>query len=189
MMPSTPKVEERLYSAEEFAGIAAGYSRCELEEGRLIEMTPAGFEHGRVAGRIYEALRAYLRRNELGQVATSEVGMIVARDPDTVRGAEVVFISWTRLPRGRRVKGFLEVPPELVVEVFSPEDRWSEVERKVAEYHAFGVDLVWVADPGTETVRVFPKGADPRVTHGNGHLEAGQVLPGLEIAVASLFAD
>ena len=44
--------------------------------------------------------------------------------------------------------GFLDVAPELIVEVLSPHDRWSDVMEKLVEYFAIGVQVVWVADPG-----------------------------------------
>jgi Uma2 family endonuclease len=40
-------------------------------------------------------------------------------------------------------------PPFLCIEVLSPEDRASRIERKIADYLKFGVRYIWVIDPGT----------------------------------------
>ena len=40
-------------------------------------------------------------------------------------------------------------PPFLCIEVLSPEDRASRIERKIADYLKFGVRYIWVIDPRT----------------------------------------
>ncbi len=61
-----------------------------------------------------------------------EVGIFTRRNPDTVRGADVAFISNDRYERLDSKRGFLKVPPDLVVEVLSPDDRPGEIARKSA---------------------------------------------------------
>ena len=53
---------------------------------------------------------------------------ITERDPDTLRGADFAFYSYTQVPKGSFPKrGYLKVPPDLVVEVRSPDDRWKNI--------------------------------------------------------------
>ena len=75
----------------------------------------------------------------LGHVLAGEAGFIVRRGPDTVRGADVAFVSYRRLPKESRASGFLEVPAD-VIEVPSDDVSWADMETKIGEYHAFGVD-------------------------------------------------
>ncbi len=56
-----------------------------------------------------------------------ETGIYIRRRPDTVRSADIVFVSMQRL--SRPTKGFLTVTPELVVEIMSPDDRWQAMAR------------------------------------------------------------
>ncbi len=78
--------------------------------------------------------------------------------------------------------------PLLVVEVLGHDESWSRIETKIAEYHAFGVDCVWVADPHTCTVRIYPRGAEPGLLAVDAALDGGMLLPGFHCQVAELFA-
>jgi Uma2 family endonuclease len=64
------------------------------------------------------------------------------------------------------------VPPELVVEVLGGDVSWTDVEEKIAEYHAFGVDVAWVLDPRMLAVRVYPRAGEPMTLHGEDELTA-----------------
>lgn len=175
--------------ADDFARIAAVLGPCELVEGEIVPLAPAGMEHSEVTMRILLALVAWNRQAKKGRVLTNEIGLVVKEDPDTVRGADVLFISYKRLPAAEKWKGFLRHKPELVVEILSADVSWKKMEEKVAEYHAFGVDLVWVADPQTQSVRLYPKGKASRVLHGQDELAGGHLLPGFRCKVVEFFVD
>jgi pimeloyl-ACP methyl ester carboxylesterase len=98
-------------------------------------------------------LRAFVSEHDLGRVAVGEVGVYTRRNPDTVRGIDVIFISHQRLAQAAP-EGYLDVAPELAVEVVSPSDRWSEVMDKLAEYFAVGVLMVWLVDPRKRQIHV-----------------------------------
>lgn len=186
--------------------------RCELVRGRIVLASPTSPKHGRIEGNFYHHLRAFVEPRRLGEVLVGEVGVYTRRGPDTVRGADVLFLSterrelWERRQSERETEaGFLDVAPDLVVEVLSPSESRAAVEEKVAEYLSAGVRLVWVADPATRTVRVHrPLGdrrtfGDPRTfgdrrtledprTFGEGDILPGdEVLPGFEVEVRRLF--
>ena len=116
-----------------------------------------------------------------------EVGVFTTRNPDTVRAPDVLFLSHERDALRTRRDGFLEVAPDLVVEILSPTDRPDAVRRKLDEYFAAGVRMAWVADPGTRTVRVYRSGGEP-MTLAAGEVIAGDdVLPGFELPVDEVF--
>lgn len=163
-----------------------GVGRCELVEGRIVPMSPTNFAHGDVEGNFYDALRRHAQTRKLGKVLVGEVGVYTRRDPDTVRGADVLFISNERFARVSKDKAFLDVAPELVVEVLSPEDRAGEVARKLGEYFDAGVLLVWLADPQARTVTVYRSLTDVQQLRSGDSLEGGSVLPGFAVPVASL---
>ncbi len=159
---------------------------AELIDGRIIPMSPTGGEHGRVESELAALLREFVRQHKLGWVIAGEAGIYTRRNPDRVRGMDVAFISYAQLPR--LPAGFLTVAPELVVEIISPTDRWSDVQTKIEEYLAIGVDFIWVVDPAAHSVRVYRAGA--RITRlENGDMLRGEgLLAGLEISLAELFA-
>jgi Uma2 family endonuclease len=163
---------------------------CELIEGRIVPMSPTGFPHGNYEGNFYEFLKTFARRNRSGKVVVGEVGIYTQRNPDTVRAADVAFISNERFAKQKRPSGFLEVAPELVVEILSPDDRWQEVNQKLREYFAVDVKLVWVADPAAKTVYAYRSITNLRIFAEADTLTADDdVLPGFSVPVASLFEE
>jgi Uma2 family endonuclease len=125
----------------------------------------------------------------LGHVLTGEAGVVVARGPDTVRGADVAFISYNRLPRDANDEGFLQQPPELVIEVFGVDASWQKMEETVADYHQFGVDLVWVVDPQTLALRAYERGQAARVLRDSDRASADPHVAGFSVQVRQFFED
>lgn len=176
-----------LIRAEEFQRIAEVLGPCELSKGEVVRMSPGGVRHSQLTWRVAFALERQNAASPSGQVLVGKAGMIIARYPDTVRGADVAFISFDRLPADAKPGGFLTVPPELVVEVLSDDASWTEIETKIAEYHSFGVDTVWVLDPRMLAVRVYPRGGEPVTLHGEDELTSAHPA-GFRCLVNELFA-
>ncbi len=86
-------------------------------------------------------------------------------------------------------QGFLDVAPDLVVEVLSPHDSAAGLTQKLREYFAIGVRLVWVADPGARAVLAYRSLTDVREIRETDRLTGDDVLPGFEVPVASLFEE
>jgi Uma2 family endonuclease len=183
-MPTLAKL-----TAGDFARIAPVLGPCELIRGEIVPMSPRGFRHSRVTLNACVLLERYAAQHAAGRVVTGEAGVIVGRDPDTVRGADVAFISYERLPGGASVEGFLDRPPELIVEVLADDVSWQKLEERIAEYHACGVDVVWVLDPRTLALRRYPRGEAPSVLHDNDEVTGEPVLPGFRCRVAEFFRE
>lgn len=161
--------------------------RCELVKGQVKEMPPAtGQPHGRIELEVGHYLREYVVEDDLGQVMVGEVGIYTERNPDSVRAADVLFISQDRLDQASP-EGFLDVPPELVVEIMSPTNSWEDMRRKLKEYFDVGVDTVWVVEPSNRAVQVY-RGIDEVQTLDEGDvLEGDGPLDGFSMAVDDLF--
>lgn len=162
--------------------------QAELIRGELVKILPTGFWHGRVENKFGFILESFVQKHNLGLVSVGEVGIYTARNPDTVRGADVVFISHQRLAQVKS-KGYLDVAPELVVEIMSPSDTWREVIDKLEEYFNIGVLVVWVADPDKQQVYVYRSLTDVQRFTEADVLPGGEVLPEFSIPVAELFAS
>ncbi len=159
---------------------------AELVKGEIVFMAPAGHPHGYIEVNFAAILRDFVRQHKLGRVYGGEVGIYTARNPDTVRGADVAFVSSERLAR-LQSPSYLDVAPDLVVEIMSPDDRWSEVMAKLAEYFAIGVRVVWVADPKTRSVYVYCSLTDAQRYTDGDTLPSDEVLPGFAVPVNELF--
>lgn len=160
---------------------------AELVKGEIVELMPTGHPHGYIEAIIAALLVMFVRKQKSGRVLTGEVGVYTERNPDTVRGMDVAFISNERLSQVKS-KSYLDVAPELVVEVMSPDDRWSSVQEKLAEYFAIGVKLIWVIDPRLEQVHVYRSLTEVERLTSDDNLTGGEVLPSFEVTVAELFA-
>ena len=177
-----------LLRAEEFVRVVEVLGPCELVNGEIVPMSPGGFRHSKVTLRASFLLETHNQAHRLGHVLAGEAGIVVRRGPDTVRGADVAFISYQRLPRDTRVSGFLEEAPELVIEVLGDDQSWSEMETKIEEYHAAGVELVWVLDARTLSLRAYARGALPVLLREPDTASADPHMPGFSCRVADFFA-
>lgn len=179
------KSSERLITGEELFR-RPDLGPCELVDGRVVPLTLTSFIHGVLVARIGKRLETYAEQTGRGQSANGDVGIYIRRDPDTVRGADVIYISHERLARSRSTS-FLDVAPELVVEVLSPNDRWSCLMEKVADYFSAGVLRVWVVNPRTRRILIY-RSPESFVELGAGEvLRDEELLPGFALPVAEIF--
>src|SRR6266851_4026194 len=135
-------------TAGDLASLEGDGYRYDLLKGDLIRVSPAGFRHGRLAAEIARRLGNFLVQHpHLGVVVGAETGFRLSRNPDTVLGPDAAVVRSERLPRPEAQVGFLELAPDLAVEIVSPTDRRTTVSGKVDAYLAAGVRLVWVMEP------------------------------------------
>ncbi|HEX3557429.1 MAG TPA: Uma2 family endonuclease [Thermoanaerobaculia bacterium] len=160
---------------------------CELVNGRVVPTMPTGDEHGDVELELGAMLRSYGKESKRGRAVGGEVGIYIRRNPDTVRAADLVFISRERDVRPR-TKGYFEIAPELVVEILSPDDRVSRVREKLRDYFSAGVLVVWLVDPASRRVLVYRSPTDVKVLDEEQVLADEGLLPGFSVAVADLFS-
>jgi Uma2 family endonuclease len=176
-----------LMTAEEFGGRPdPGYPE-ELVRGRIIRMPPPDRRHGEVCAQCVYLFKRFLDDHDLGRVLSNDSGVITGRGPDTVRGADVAYYSYARLPKGPLPKGYGPEVPELVVEVRSPGDRWKEIHEKVAEYLGAGVLVVVVLVPDSRSAHVFGAEEEPRKLGPEDELTVPGVLEGFGVRVERFF--
>jgi len=141
--------------------------------------------HDRTSRRLLRLLGDFVGAHELGEVF-GETGFVLARDPDTVRGPDVSFVSRERLA-GLDDTRFFSRAPDLAVEILSSSNRRGAMHAKVADYLAAGTRVVWVVDPKRESVTTYRELLAPRRLESNEALDGGDVLPGLAIPVEAIF--
>ncbi len=160
---------------------------CELIDGILVEKA-VGLYESLIACAIIEMLRAFIIPRKLGAVSGESGMMEIA--PDLVRIPDVSFISWDRFPNRRVSRDPVpRLVPDLAVEVLSKGNTKKEMDEKLDDYFATGVRLVWLVDPVKRTVRVYTGRHESRLLRENHTLDGGDVLPGLEIIIRSIFED
>jgi Uma2 family endonuclease len=160
---------------------------CELVDGVLVEK-PMGFMESRIAILLSSALQAFVESHDLG-VVTGESGMI--RMPaNLVRIPDVAFFAWDKFPdRELPSQGAPRIISDLAVEVLSKSNTRREMERKLREYFAAGVRLVWFVDPLKRTATVYSSATKFKILTAADTLDGGKVLPGFKLPIKNLFAN
>ena len=159
---------------------------CELVDGVLVEKT-VGIYESHLAVRIIHLLIGFIERYPLGIVLGADGMMRLA--PGLVRIPDASFVSWDQLPERRvpRVP-IADLAPDLAVEVISPSNTAREMERKLQEYLAAGVRLMWYVLPEPQEVHVYTAERHDVLTM-HQELSGGDVLPGFALPLRQLFEE
>ncbi len=184
-----------LMTSEELLVYPMPDKRVELVRGHLVVREPPGMQHGECAVRVVVAISAFLHHDRAvrsaphtrGRVFTCDTGFTLARNPDTVRGPDVAYVSRARWD-GAMPEGYGEFAPDLAVEIRSPRDRPGAVLAKVGDWLEAGTLLVWVIDPARTLVSVFRADGSQALLGMQDALDGGEVLPGFTMGLAELFA-
>lgn len=179
-------------TADELPAISVRLSalgqRTELVRGGLIVMAPAGGRHGQVAHRVGLFVGNHVLERNLGRVFAAETGFLLRRNPDTVRAPDVAFVAGERLGVEETPAGFLEMAPDLVVEVVSPGDSAVAVRDKVDDWLAAGTRIVWLVYPETRSVVVHRRGHTAETFSEDDPLNGAPVFEDFAVRVQELFA-
>jgi len=184
---ATVEQETGLLTAEEFANRPETDMAEELVRGRVVMSPPPNRRHGYVCGRAVFFLSRYLEDHPIGRAFGNDAAVVTRRGPDTVRGADVAYYSFERLPADADLVPYGPEVPEVAFEVLSPSDRWSRAVMKAGEYMDVGVSIVVVLDPDERSAWVFRAHVGPSELGPDDVLRLEPVLPGFEGVVGRLF--
>ncbi len=180
-------LDSRLLTAEEYGHQPDRGNFTELVRGRIVDMNRPFTSHGYFMNRIGFLLTQFVDQRKLGRIVVGDAGVITQREPDTVRGPDIAFYSYLRIPRGPLPKEYWPASPELVIEIRSENDRWKEIHQKVGEYLSAEVLTVSLVDPEPQRVHLFSADRETVVLNSGDLLTFPDILPGLEIVVERLF--
>ena len=178
-----------LMTADDLLALPDDGKRHELVKGELIEMPPPGVMHGIVVDNCGWLIGGFVRRNNLPFVSTSEVGIYVEQEPDTVRAADYALISRRRIAEPLPPRGYVfGMVPDLVVEVISPDYSATAARARAQMWLDAGVRLVLTAYIDDQTIVAHRNDGIVRRVGVNDTLTAEPVLPGFSCPVADVFA-
>jgi Uma2 family endonuclease len=184
---STAAAAEASWTVERYAARPPSGHPEELVRGRIVTLCQPTRRHGQICYKAARVLGDYVEDQDLGHVLSNDSAVITRRDPDTVRGADVAFYSFARLPRGPLPANYGPEVPELVIEVLSPHDRLPRVLQKVGEYLEAGVVVVVVLDDERRSAHVFGADGTIRLLGKDEDLVLPEVLGDLRCRVGRFF--
>lgn len=158
----------------------------ELEEGEVVELSRPGERHGVVCANSSYLLVGYTRVIKRGYVIANDTGLILERDPDTVRGPDVALYLEKTKYQQLKTK-YSERLPKLVVEALSPTDRQGKMQKRINQFLEKGVAMVWLLDPDAETLTIYLPNRQPVVLERDEEVRDLKLLPDFRCKVADFF--
>lgn len=186
---ATVQQTQKLMTIEEYSNLPASKVPTELIRGRIVEMNVPKPTHGTIVSRACRILDEFVEEYELGIVVGGDSGVITERDPDTLRGADVAFISHKRLPRDADLDEYLDVAPEVILDVRSPSERWENVLEKVAEHLNAGVLVVCVLDPHAKSIRLYRPDEPEQILNADDELTLPEIHARFRQPVSRFFPE
>jgi Uma2 family endonuclease len=176
-MSTAVATKARGYTPEDLLNMPDGKS-YELVNGRLVERS-MGAESGLVGMRLASRLDRFCEDHDLGLVWGAENGyQCFPHAPGTVRKPDISFVKKGQLPGDVAPKGWVRIPPDLAVEVVSPNDLVGELEEKLDDYRKARIPLVWVIYPEQRKARVFRLDGSTTVLSEDDVLSGEDIIPG-----------
>ncbi|MGK7876324.1 MAG: Uma2 family endonuclease [Xenococcaceae cyanobacterium] len=180
MPPMTIKDLEKLQATLKEAG--HDY-RLELENGKILVMSPSDIISSEIGSRLIAFLFAWVNPRRLGRVFDSAGGFIM---PDTnVKAPDVSFVRAERLRRS--VRYFAELVPDLVVEIKSQSDRIKLLEEKIQMFMSMNAQVGILIDPDKKTVTVYRATGEPTVLRDGDILTIPELFPGWELPISEIW--
>lgn len=159
----------------------------ELEAGEVVKVSRPGERHGVACGNGVWLLSNYTRQRKKGYVCSHDMGLVLERDPDTVRGPDISLYLESRKFKDLEVKWPKRLP-KLIVEVLSPNDRMGKMLKRIAKFLKKGVAMAWLLDPEDETLTIFMPNREPVVLERDEEVAGLKLLPDFRCKVADFFA-
>ena len=181
-------VQDKQYTADDLWEISHQNPdrRYELDEGDVIEMPPTGDEHGVVTNWTAHLITGHVDANDLGEVTAAETGFVLSEKPTIVRAPDMGFITKARLQP--MTGNYYPMPPDLALEVVSPNDSADQVHRKIGQYLRAGTKLLWIVYTSERSIDVFYGPGQSMLSCGiDDVLDGYDVLPGFKLPVKMVF--
>jgi Uma2 family endonuclease len=158
----------------------------ELEAGEVVKVSRPGEIHGMACTNGIRLLSNYTFQRKKGYVLANDTGLVLERDPDTVRGPDIsVYLESRKFQELERK--WPKRLPKLIVEVMSPNDRMGKMLKRIAKFLKKGVAMAWLLDPEDETLTIFTPNREPIVLERDEDVAGLKLLPDFRSKVSDFF--
>jgi len=158
--------------------------RMELVDGKIIVMSPSGYESDEVAAEFTAQLRNWVKPRRLGRVTGSSAGFDLPSA--NVRAPDVSFVRRERLPKSPR--SFAELAPDLMVEVKSPTDTLKSLRDKIQFFLDQGTKIGILMNPQRRRIEIYRPNSEVEILGDGDVLTIPDLLPGFEVAIVDLWS-
>jgi Uma2 family endonuclease len=175
-----------LLTLQEFLRLPQGEGDItyELVDGEAKpKMAPKRF-HSRLTLALSQLLTPWAKNR--GEVGIEWAITLKRQGRDWVPVPDLLYVSYSRLPSDIIEDEACPIPPELAIEITSPDQSFGEMSAKATDYLDAGVMRVWVVDAKSKTVTIFYPDARPQTKNGTDSLE-DSLLEGLQITPQQIF--
>lgn len=181
----TGQIARATFTLEEFLRSPQSGDRYELIDGEAVPKVAPQRHHSRTQKALLSILEGWHR--DRGEVGIEWSVALQRRDRDWVPIPDLSYISFARWPNHDLAEdGPCPIPPDLAIEVISPDQTFGEMAEKASDYLLAGVLRVWVVDPRDRSITVFAPDATPAIYRGDRRLE-DPLLPDLSLTARQVF--
>jgi Uma2 family endonuclease len=156
-------------------------------QGALIVMSPVGGDSGKRELNLGSQLYVWNESTELGEVFSSstifKLPLGSQRSPDV---AWVELSRWNALTKEQQEK-FPPIAPDFVIELRSRTDSLTELQAKMQEYIANGVQLGWLINPQDQQVEIYRINGSVEAQQAPNTISGEEVLPGFVLNLAKIW--
>ncbi len=170
----------------EFLALPQGDVNCEFVDGYVkLKVSPKAF-HSALQAALIVLIRTWCKGK--GRIYPEWAILLKRKGADWAPVPDLTYVSYEKLPKNWQKNEACPVPPELVIEIISPDQTIKEFEEKAKDYFAGGVLRVWVVNPEAMSIRVFDSAKSSQV-YIDDVLIVDELLPGLELTVRQIFQE
>ena len=174
----------RKLTLQEFFALPESKSYSELIDGEAVpKVLPQRF-HSKTCIGLISLFEPWIQRK--GELGVEWAVVLTRHGKDWVSVPDLLYISNERLTLDEFEDGPCPVPPELVIEIISPDQTFGEMAEKATDYLSAGVLRVWVVDPKAKSITVFALDTTPLTYRGNRAL-TDSLLPSLKLTAQQVF--
>jgi Uma2 family endonuclease len=157
----------------------------ELIDGVLVEKAMSA-DTARIASRIHGRLFVHCEQTRAGEALVADAAYrCFPNRPRHARMPDASFIRREKLvdlPTGR---GDCPFPPDLVVEVCSPNETVRRIKAKVKDWRSVAVPVIWIIEPESRTATAYV-GSTVYELGEHDDLPVGDILPGFRLKLADV---
>ena len=177
------QTRQKKLTLEEFLASPQSNESYELVDGEAVpKVSPKRF-HSKTQRALLRLLEDW--GEERGEIGVEWSVTLQRQGKDWAPIPDLLFVVQERLPDNLGDDP-CPVPPDLAIEIISPDQTFGEMVEKAADYLAAGVFRVWIVDPRAQSITVFVPDAVP-VTYRSDRVLAHPALPGLELTAQQVF--